>query len=136
MLQNLFECVIFHIFHTANIVFRVYTSRHLSSCVASSEQFLVVSVVPAITLELSILSTDLPMEGMLQYQVVATSTWPGSLVRWGFYFIMAFPFAFICFVDLLLGWLSLPFDYDKTFNYNELIIVEICSGSSSYKLGW
>jgi hypothetical protein len=49
---------------------------------------------------------------------------------------MAFPFAFICFVDLLLGWLSLPFDYAKTFNYNELIIVEICSGSSSYKLGW
>jgi hypothetical protein len=35
---------------------------------------------------------------------------------------MAFPFAFICFVDLLLGCLSWPFDYAKAFNYSELII--------------
>lgn len=74
MLQNVFLCVIFHIFYTANILFWFSTSRHLSSYVASSEQFLVVLVVQAIILELSILSIDLPMEGMLQSQVVATST--------------------------------------------------------------
>lgn len=64
----------FTFFSTANILCWFYTSRHLSSYVASSEQFLVVLVVQVITLELSILSVDLPMEGMLQSQVVATST--------------------------------------------------------------
>lgn len=54
--------------------FQFYTSRHLSSYVASSEQFLVVLVVQAITLELSILSIALPMEGMSRSQVVETST--------------------------------------------------------------
>jgi len=54
--------------------FQFYMSRHLSICVASSEQFLVVLVVQAITLGLSILSIALQMEGMLQSQVGATST--------------------------------------------------------------
>lgn len=101
MFSNLFWRAIFHTFYTANILFQFYT-WHLSSYVASSEQFLVVLVVQVITLELSILSIDLPMEGMLQSQVVATSTWPGSLVRWGFYFVMAFAFASIWLVVLLL----------------------------------
>lgn len=51
-----------------------YTARHLSISVAPSEQFLVVLVVQAITLELSILSIALRMVGMLQSQVVAIST--------------------------------------------------------------
>jgi len=55
--------------------FQFYTSRHLSICVtSSSEQFLVVLVVQAITLGLSTLLIALQMEGMLQSQVEATST--------------------------------------------------------------
>lgn len=54
--------------------FQFHTSRHLSICVASSEQFLVVLVVQAITPGLSILSIALQRESMLQSQVAATST--------------------------------------------------------------
>lgn len=70
--MKLIQGVILHIVYIPNNFSFVYVKTFIY--IASSEQSLVVLVVQATTLELSILLIALQMEGMLQSQVVATST--------------------------------------------------------------